>query len=93
MSALVERLLIQAQVTPLHSELFIAVAGEIQALTLAHDEVVSQRDKLAYYAQEVAQVMAESDGVAGYHHNGNIATWEEVGLFDVPEFNFEDGGS
>lgn len=34
---------------------------------------------------EELSIMDESQGVAGWHLNGAVATWEEVGLTDIRE--------
>ena len=39
--------------------------------------VEAERDALARVADEVQLVVLQSDGVAGWHLNGNVARWEE----------------
>jgi len=40
----------------------------------------SELEQLRAFKREAEAVMNETRGVAGWHQNGDIATWEEVGL-------------
>lgn len=44
------------------------------------ERAVEQVKRLEARLKEFEAVVAESQGVAGYHRNGDIATWEELGL-------------
>lgn len=44
------------------------------------DEQAKELERLGAIVSELESVKRESKGVAGYHLNGDIATWEEVGL-------------
>lgn len=39
--------------------------------------------KLLAVSRAVLEIIEDSDGVAGYHLNGNIATWDELDLLKV----------
>jgi hypothetical protein len=42
------------------------------------EEVIKQRNVLLEALHGVQGVMNESQGVIGWHQNGNIATWDEL---------------
>jgi vacuolar-type H+-ATPase subunit F/Vma7 len=71
----------QVGTTPEVAELRRALDTERQLRIAAE----TQRDALAGYVDKVKSVINESEGVAGYHLNGAIASWEELELEDIPE--------
>ncbi len=57
------------------------------------DQIVAPQQPVQNGLRSVVQdaidelgIMDESDGVAGWHKNGDIATWDEVGLTGVREY-------
>lgn len=44
----------------------------------ARNELIEEIEKLAKGLRAVESLIGESEGVAGYHKNGDIATWEEL---------------
>ena len=44
------------------------------------DEAEAKLKELEAWKSDVMHVINESSGVAGYHKNGDIATWGELGL-------------
>lgn len=43
---------------------------------------IENKDK---YISDVDDIICNSQGVAGWHLNGEIATWDELGLFEPKE--------
>lgn len=44
----------------------------------ARTELIEEIEKLAKGLRAVESLIGESEGVAGYHKNGDVATWEEL---------------
>lgn len=42
------------------------------------NELIEEIEKLAKGLRAVESLIGESEGVAGYHKNGDVATWEEL---------------
>lgn len=60
--------------------------GDETSLYAAHKETVAYKDKrikeLKKFVEGVLAIMQESTGIVGYHLNGDIATWDELGLIE-----------
>lgn len=41
--------------------------------------------ELKDYLTDLEQVVNNSSGIAGWHQNGDVATFEEVGILPLPE--------
>lgn len=52
--------------------------GQVRLLTEQRDAVVVENVALKKVISDVQGVYYKSDGVAGYHLNGQIATWDEL---------------
>ncbi len=63
------------------------MSSSIEALQQRLEQVEAERDALAAsyeaLANEVRGIMQDSDGVAGYHLNGDVADWDEFELGDL----------
>ncbi|MHB9319277.1 hypothetical protein ACP3TG_09180 [Phytobacter diazotrophicus] len=62
----------------LSSEFELACLRELVAVTEQRDALVVENVALKKVISDVQGVYYKSDGVAGYHLNGQIATWDEV---------------
>ncbi|GEM_PF-1438556 len=62
----------------LSSEFELACLRELVAVTEQCDALVVENVALKKVISDVQGVYYKSDGVAGYHLNGQIATWDEV---------------
>lgn len=62
----------------LSSEFELACLRELVAVTEQRDALVVESVALKKVISDVQGVYYKSDGVAGYHLNGQIATWDEV---------------
>ena len=62
-------------------EMVKRIANELQQ---GNDELAEQVELLQAFRDEVIGVMNNSQGVAGWHLNGDIASWDEL-LPDIPE--------
>ena len=62
----------------LSSEFELACLRELVAVNEQRDAVVVENVALKKVISDVQGVYYKSDGVAGYHLNGQIATWDEV---------------
>lgn len=49
-----------------------------EEMAKAKTQLIEQFEKLAKGLREVEALMGESEGVSGYHKNGNVAPWEEI---------------
>ncbi|PTL88580.1 hypothetical protein C6W88_15795 [Halomonas litopenaei] len=63
------------------------MSSSIEALQQRLEQVEAERDALAAsyeaLANEVRGIIQDSDGVAGYHLNGDVADWDEFELGDL----------
>ena len=53
-------------------------SDRLEASRIAQSELIEEIEKLAKGLRAVESLIGESKGVAGYHKNGDIATWEEL---------------
>jgi len=62
----------------INEERELACLRELVAVTEQRDAVVVENVALKKVISDVQGIYYKSDGVAGYHLNGQIATWDEV---------------
>lgn len=55
------------------------ITDERDVFTLAAERI----EELEARLKMVQELVSESSGVAGWHLNGNIATWSEVGMDEI----------
>ena len=55
----------------------VRFAQELVSRYNQHDELVQQRDELLAALQGMIDIANDSQGVAGYHLNGEVADWGE----------------
>lgn len=61
-------------------ETTILVDGKEIAMSGSMKEILAALDDAGDRLSRFEAIAAESEGVAGYHLNGEIATWAELGL-------------
>ena len=70
-------------VLPSEIEKFLCIEKTREELAEINDELVAMNKELLAALEGVMSIVDESNGVSGYHMNGDIADWgefEEVGL-------------
>jgi hypothetical protein len=64
----------------LHLTPAMMLVDRVSCLEKERDELISKLDKALYWRDDILDIVEKSEGVVGWHQNGDIAEWDWFGF-------------